>query len=93
MPAEIAGQVVQVHIKGARANPDGSFHAMALPGADDVPHAALIGRLHDSGFDGILTIDPHYNQFAPECRLDNVPHPVYEVVLRTITFLNGILNQ
>jgi sugar phosphate isomerase/epimerase len=87
----IAGQIAQIHIKGARANPDGSFHSMAIPGADDVPHATLFQSLRKSGFDGVLTIDPHYNQFAPEDRLDNVPNAVLEVVRRTITFLNGVL--
>jgi sugar phosphate isomerase/epimerase len=66
---------------------------MAIPGEDDVPHAVLLKRLQKSGFNGVLTIDPHYNQFAPEDRLDNVPNAVLEVVRRTITFLNGALKH
>jgi sugar phosphate isomerase/epimerase len=85
--AQIAGHVAHVHVKGARAAPDGSFHSMALPGRDDVPHAALFRALAQSGFDGIITIDPHYGQFAAEDRLTGVEDPVLEVVRRTREYL------
>jgi len=84
----IAGHVAQVHVKGARAAADGTaFATMALPGRDDVPHAAVFRALRASGFDGVMTIDPHYGQFAPADKLTHVADPVLEVVRQTMQFL------
>jgi sugar phosphate isomerase/epimerase len=83
----IRGHVAHVHVKGARAAADGSFQAMALPGQDDVPHAELFRALAESGFDGIVTIDPHYGQFAEADKLTEVADPVLEVVRRTLAYL------
>ena len=88
---EIAGHVATIHVKGARASPDGSFGSMALPGEDDVPHADLLGRLAGSGFDGTVTIDPHYGDFAEADRLSGFDDPVLEVTRRTLAFLSGAL--
>jgi sugar phosphate isomerase/epimerase len=86
----IAGHVAHVHVKGARAAADGAFRAMALPGADDVPHATLFRALRESGFDGIVTIDPHYGQFAEEDKLTGFEDPVLEVVRRTLAYLQPL---
>lgn len=89
----IRGRVAHVHVKGARARPDGGFAAMALPGADDVPHPRLLSMLRDSGFRGIATIDPHYGQFAPEDRLEGCEDPVLEVVSRTTAYLKRLMRD
>jgi sugar phosphate isomerase/epimerase len=86
----IRGHVAHVHVKGARAAPDGAFGSMALPGHDDVPHAQLLGALRESGFDGIVTIDPHYGQFAEADKLTDASEPVLEVVQQTLAYLQGI---
>lgn len=84
---EIAGHVATIHVKGARAGADGSYATMAVPGDDDVPHAELLARLLASGFDGTVTIDPHYGDFAPGDRLGGHDDPVLEVTRRTLAFL------
>lgn len=89
----IRGCVGQVHVKGARAQSDGRFATMALPGQDDVPHARLLGRLRTSGFDGVITIDPHYPQFLPEDRLTGHEDPVLEVVRLTVGYLRGMIHE
>ncbi len=87
----IAGHVAHVHVKGARATPDGRFAGMALPGEDDVPHARLLNALGAGGFDGVITIDPHYNQFAEADKLVGVEDPALEVVRRTLAYLQEIM--
>lgn len=89
----IRGHVAHVHVKGARAAPDGTFQAMALPGRDDVPHAQIFRDLAASGFDGIVTIDPHYGQFAEADKLTDVADPVLEVVRRTLACLQGMSGE
>ena len=64
---------------------------MALPGEDDVPHAEILGKLLASGFDGVVTIDPHYHQFAEPDKLEGVDDPVLEVTRRTFEYLSRIL--
>ncbi|MCC7204108.1 MAG: sugar phosphate isomerase/epimerase [Phycisphaeraceae bacterium] len=83
----LRGHVAQVHVKGARATPDGGFASMALPGHDDVPHEQLIRTLREAGFDGVITIDPHYPQFAPQDKLAGYDDSVLEVVRRTLAHL------
>jgi len=46
-----------------------------------------LGALRASGFDGVMTIDPHYGQFAPADKLTHVADPVLEVVRQTMQFL------
>jgi sugar phosphate isomerase/epimerase len=87
----IAGCVSHVHVKGARGAADGSFAAMAVPGRDDVPHAKILEALFASGFDGVVTIDPHYGQFADADKLAGVDDPVLEVVRITKAYLEEIL--
>ncbi len=84
---QIAGHVVHGHVKVARAAPDASFTGMAVPSQDDVPHAELLAALTRSGFDGIVTIDPHYGQFAEADKPTDVEEPVLEVVRRTLDCL------
>lgn len=90
---QIAGHVAHVHVKGARAHTDGSFATMAVPGQDDVPHRELMQKLLDSGFDGVITIDPHYGQFAEKDKLTDVADPVLEVVRRTKEYLQQIMKD
>ncbi|HUW82095.1 MAG TPA: hypothetical protein VMZ31_04765 [Phycisphaerae bacterium] len=87
---QIAGHIAHIHVKGARAAPDGSFATMAVPGRDDVPHAELLGALDRSGFDGTVTIDPHYGQFAEADKLTDVEEPVLEVVRQTLAYLQSV---
>ncbi|HUW82355.1 MAG TPA: sugar phosphate isomerase/epimerase [Phycisphaerae bacterium] len=87
---QIAGHVAHIHVKGARAAPDGSFATMAVPGKDDVPHVELLAALDRSGFDGTVTIDPHYGQFAEADKLTDVEEPVLEVVRQTLDYLRSI---
>ena len=87
----IAGYVAHVHIKGARANADGSFASMALPGADDVPHAELVRKLWRSGYRGYLSIDPHYHQFAEADKLSGVADATLEVVRRTHRYFTKLI--
>lgn len=86
---QIAGHIAHVHVKGARANRDGSFASMAIPGQDDVPHGELLRRLEASGFGGIVTIDPHYGQFDEKDKLAGVENPVLQVVQDTLAFLKN----
>ena len=90
---QIAGHVAHLHIKGAKADASEPtrFGSMALPGRDDVPHRRLFERLAASGFDGIVTIDPHYGQFAEADKLAGVTNPEIEVVRLTKVFLESVI--
>jgi sugar phosphate isomerase/epimerase len=90
---QIRSHVAHIHVKGAKANADGAFATMAIPGKDDVPHGQLLRQLRQSGFDGIITIDPHYYQFAESDKLTGVEDPVLEVVCQTRTFLRQIITD
>ena len=87
----IAGHIAHVHVKGARANPDGSFASMALPGRDDVPHHKIFQCLIQSGLDGVVTIDPHYGQFSESDKFKGINDPVLEVVRLTKEYLKQVM--
>jgi len=55
-----------------------------------VPHSELLAALARSGFDGIVTIDPHYGQFAEADKLTDVEEPVLDVVRQTLDYLHSI---
>jgi quercetin dioxygenase-like cupin family protein len=72
-----------------------------------VPHLYLLQRLAETGFDGIVTIDPHYGDFAAADRItgpfagigtagSKLPpnsQEVLEVVRRTQVYLQGLLRE
>lgn len=105
----IAGHVAHVHVKGAKsaAGAPDKFGTMALPGVDDVPHLYLLERLAETGFDGIITIDPHYHDFAAADRLagpfaglpaaaatlEPERQAVLEVVRRTQVYLQTLIRE
>ena len=90
--SHIKGYVSQVHVKGARANLDGSYRSMAQPGLDDVPHENLFSMLHESGFCGTVTIDPHYDQFDEKDRVHS-HSPVLDVAKSSRAFLLRIIER
>ncbi|MBI2298297.1 MAG: sugar phosphate isomerase/epimerase [Armatimonadetes bacterium] len=76
-----------IHLKGAKGaahNPE-EYASMAIPGDDDLPHHAIWATLAAAGFDGPITVDPHYPDFAPADRFDPEPaNPDAEVCVRTL---------
>jgi sugar phosphate isomerase/epimerase len=89
----IANYVIRVHMAGARANPDGSFASMTIPGTGDIPHKSIFRKLFASGFDGTIAIDPHYQTFAEADQLTGVPDPILEVLRRSLTYFQDLLKQ
>jgi 3-dehydroshikimate dehydratase len=86
----LRGEIVHAHVKGARGTPDGKFASMALPGADELSHAQIFEMLYAAGFDGTVTIDPHYSEFNDADKLHVAGDPVIEVVRWTKTFLENL---
>lgn len=83
----IAGRLRGVHYKGARAVPlePNAYASQALPLADDLPHRAMWATWAAAGFDGPVTVDPHYGLFAPVDRFVPEPaNPNAEVCRRTL---------
>ena len=83
----LEGRLFGVHIKGAKANPlrPWRYASQALPGQDDLPHQAMFVTWLASGFNGPITVDPHYNLFAETDHFAPEPeYPDTEVCLRTL---------
>jgi sugar phosphate isomerase/epimerase len=89
--AFIRPHIACVHLKGAVADGQGRFAGFAVPGEDGFPHEQILLALLADGFDGVITIDPHYDQFADEHKLIDDPHPVQTVVARTAAFIEGVI--
>lgn len=89
----IANCVVRVHEAGARAQPDGSFGSMAIPGTGDILHETIFRKLLKAGFDGTIAIDPHYEQFAEADKLTGVADPILEVLRQSLAYLRNLLKQ
>lgn len=89
----LAGKVAGLHIKGARPDRDGAkkFGAMALPGADAFDHVGIFRALKENGFDGVMTMDPHYGEFRPGDQLRDCAAPCSEIVRRSKMNLERIL--
>jgi sugar phosphate isomerase/epimerase len=83
----LAGRIYGVHYQGAKADPhDPSAYAChALPGDDDIPHRSLWATLAAVGFDGPVTVDPHYQHFGVADRFDPAPdNPTWELCTQTL---------
>ncbi len=89
----IRGHVRQVHIKGAVAGDGGGFGSFAIPGEDGFPHQAILRSVRADGAARAITIDPHYPQFDERFKLHGDPEPVRTVVSRTLSFIEGVLED
>ncbi|NWG76157.1 MAG: hypothetical protein HXY24_16415 [Rubrivivax sp.] len=89
----LAGRLRGIHYKGARAvaGEPWRYASQALPGDDDLSHRAIWATLAASGFDGPITVDPHYGHFAPRDRLVPVPaNPEAEICRRTLQTMRAL---
>lgn len=76
-----------VHYKGAKAGrfDPTRYGSQCLPGDDDIPHRSIWATLAAAGFDGPVTIDPCYAEFAPGDWFSPTPEqPDREIALRTL---------
>jgi 3-dehydroshikimate dehydratase len=89
----VADYVMRVHVAGARANPDGSFASMTIPGTGDIPHEEIFRKLLAKGFDGTIAIDPHYHTFPEADQLTGVADPVVEVLRRSLAYFQDLLKR
>jgi sugar phosphate isomerase/epimerase len=83
----LSGHLYGVHYKGAKADPHDplEYACQAMPGDDDIPHMALWATWAAVGFDGPVTVDPHYGLFGRADRFEPEPdNPNAEVCRRTL---------
>jgi sugar phosphate isomerase/epimerase len=58
--AHFAGRIAQVHLKDSRYNPALGKASTMVIGAGDTDYHAQLRWLHDIGYTGALTLEPHY---------------------------------
>lgn len=58
--AHFAGRIAQVHLKDSRYNPALGKSSATVIGAGDTDYHAQLRWLHDTGYTGALTLEPHY---------------------------------
>jgi sugar phosphate isomerase/epimerase len=58
--AIFAGRIAQVHLKDSRYDPATGKATATAPGAGDTNYHTELRRLQAAGYDGALTLEPHY---------------------------------
>lgn len=93
---QLSGKLYGVHMKGAcaRCRAPQLYASQAVPLLDDLPHLAIWTTLAGTGFDGPITVDPHYQDFAEGDRFEPEPdNPNAELCLRTLTVMQELRDR